>query len=302
MDASWVDFLPGSWKRIPAEALADSAARRGIRLFETPQAVIRIRVAGDGPITIVFVPDPPNVIEHYDGLFNLVTPWARAVCMEMPGFGFSRPKLGFRFTLAEGTQVVRSVLTGLGFGSYILAFSCTSAYVALKLAAECPDLVEKLLLIQAPSWSEEVKWAKRIDFDRGFLATPYFGQILMHLGKRMIARNWYQFAVANAAAIPSFVNPALQAIAHGGTFSLASGLQGFFKRAAPEFAEISQPALVLWGDADRTHRRTEKRSILDYVPHAQWEEFEDGGHFPELEQAERFVKVLYRFAMVGREA
>jgi len=56
--------------------------------------------------------------------------------------------------------------------------------------------------------------------------------------------------------------------------------------------------LVLWGLADRTHRRTDKRSILSYMPHARWVEFDSAGHFPELEEPERFREVLFRFLAV----
>ena len=51
--------------------------RPGVELIELSLARVRYRTAGGGPTTIVFVADPPNVVEHYDRLVELLTPVRR---------------------------------------------------------------------------------------------------------------------------------------------------------------------------------------------------------------------------------
>ena len=54
--------------------------------------------------------------------------------------------------------------------------------------------------------------------------------------------------------------------------------------------------MVVWGVADRTHRRTAKNSARTYFPEASWHEFPSAAHFPELEEPERFAALVREFA------
>jgi len=266
----------------------------GVRFVELPQATLRVRVAGTGPVALVIVPDPPNVIEHYDRLIALLAPHLRVVCCEAPGFGFSRPAPGFDFSPASQAASMAALLARLALGPYLLAFPCFAGLVAVQLAAEHPELVNGLVIVQTPAWSEALGWVRRID-RRGLLQTPWLGQLAMSFGKRRVARGWYRAALPPGADPAPFLAPALAAFERGGAYCLASAFQAACRTPAPRLGPVRQPALVVWGGADRTHRRTDKRSILAYAPHADWAEFEGAGHFPDLEQPERFRDEVLHF-------
>ena len=85
------------------------------------------------------------------------------------------------------------------------------------------------------------------------------------------------------------------AFARGACYCLASAFQAAAREMDPGLGSVRQPALVVWGEADRTHRRTDKRSILAYAPHADWAQFDAAGHFPDLEQPERYRDELLHF-------
>ena len=266
----------------------------GVRFVELPQATLRVRVAGTGPVALVIVPDPPNVIEHYDRLIALLAPHLRVVCCEAPGFGFSRPAPGFDFSPASQAASMAALLARLALGPYLLAFPCFAGLVAVQLAAEHPELVNGLVIVQTPAWSEALGWVRRID-RRGLLQTPWLGQLAMSFGKRRVARGWYRAALPPGADPAPFLAPALAAFERGGAYCLASAFQAACRTPAPRLGPVRQPALVVWGGADRTHRRTDKRSILEYVPRADWVDFAAAGHFPDLEQPERFRDELRHF-------
>ncbi len=266
----------------------------GVRFVELPQATLRVRVAGTGPVALVIVPDPPNVIEHYDRLIALLAPHLRVVCCEAPGFGFSRPAPGFDFSPASQAASMAALLARLALGPYLLAFPCFAGLVAVQLAAEHPELVNGLVIVQTPAWSEALGWVRRID-RRGLLQTPWLGQLAMSFGKRRVARGWYRAALPPGADPAPFLAPALAAFERGGAYCLASAFQAACRTPAPRLGPVRQPALVVWGGADRTHRRTDKRSILEYVPRADWVDFAAAGHFPDLEQPERFRDEVLHF-------
>jgi len=291
MNATWIDTIRLSLTQRQAARQWAQHTRAGIRYVELSSARIRVRIAGQGLTTLVFVADPPNVIEHYDALFDLLTPVARVLCFEAPGFGFSVPKRGYDFTLEQQTKAIVELLEAVQMGPYTLAFSCVAVYVALKVAEEYPHLVEKLVLMQAPSWAEEMLWGRRID-PNGWMRTPVIGQLAFPAQKRAVSQGWYNVAVGKIVPPSHFLPPCLQAFDHGAWYCLPSLMQGMFARKEASFGKVEQPTIILWGGVDRTHRRTDTRSVLRYVHKAPFITFERAGHFPELEEPERFVQLL----------
>jgi pimeloyl-ACP methyl ester carboxylesterase len=166
------------------------------------------------------------------------------------------------------------------------------AYLALLLAAREPALVERLLLIQAPSWREVASWTRRIDFrGRGHVARPWFGQLLVLAGKRQIAQRWF---TANASSesrsrLCAITRDSYRAGAH---FALASLVQAYFGGPSPDLGSPSQPAVIVWGEQDSSHRETDSRSMLEHVPHAEWVAFAGAGHCPEIEAPEQFATLI----------
>ena len=69
--------------------------------------------------------------------------------------------------------------------------------------------------------------------------------------------------------------------------------------ADPSFPPFSQPALAVWGMNDRSHRKSDKRSLLNIAPHALYVERENVGHFPEIEDPEWFEALLKEFLRDG---
>lgn len=262
----------------------------------TPGGRVRVRTSSapsSAPV-VVLACDPPNVVEHYDEVFELLGSEYRLICVEMPGFGFSRPAPGFRFGMEEYAEVVEHVMSELDISSAVLALSCVWSYVTLRVAARRPDLVRALILIQAPQWSEEVAWGRRID-STGIVRRPFVGQALMAARPRAVARRWYEWALPrghSAATATAFTAPADDALRRGAVFCLASVTQAWFGTGHFSQPPLEQPAVVLWGGEDRTHRHSSPDSALVYVHDGQMILDPDAGHFPELEHPHRLHDAL----------
>ncbi len=271
------------------------SGRAGLRMVAVPQGNVRVRVAGSGPQTVVFVCDAPAFIEHYDTLFTMLEDRYRIVCMELPGMGFSVPAKDFGFSLGEQAGAVEQVLRALGVAGCTLAFPCVNGYLALLLAQSAPDLVSRVVVLQTPSWEEEKRWALAIDFrGKGWVATPFLGQLIVASSQRMIARRWFAKALGDKADKAEFTARATAALDAGCSWGLASLTQSYFSAPAPIFVPISQPALVIWGTQDRTHESTNRDSLLQYFRDAESLTFADSGHSPELEQPALFAEHMTR--------
>ena len=261
------------------------------RKVDTPVGRVRVHDSGsDGP-GVVFVPDGPNVIEHYQQLIGLLSQRLRVVCFDMPGFGFSFPRSTYRHSLDQGARAVLCVLDALGIEKATLAFSCANGFYALRAAQVAPDRIAGLVLSQTPSLTAMRAWTDRVV--PWPLRVPVVGQIAAWSQRKKAAHGWYRIALPGATDARPFQEKALHALSDGACFCLAGVVQGLARENAVSVTGVATPCTMIWGPKDRSHKYTDPASLRECVPHAEILQFQDCGHFPDLEQPERFAEVLF---------
>lgn len=271
--------------------MESSNADGGYRFLDLKHAVVRVRVVGRGPETIVMVPDPPNVIEHHTPVIERLRSDFRIICFELPGFGFSFPKPRFMFTLDEVTDTMEELLDSLKVRQATISMACLGGFSAIQLAARRPDLVGRLVLSQIPSFPELRSWTRRKDVLH-LIKTPFVGQLLLTCARGLVARHWYRAALPQEGLVTNYATPTLHAFQRGACFCLASAFQSVQRGRQPKFEPVSQKTTVIWGSSDSSHEGTNPKSIFEHLPHATWIESPDSGHFPYLEDPELYVSVL----------
>ncbi len=201
------------------------------------------------------------------------------------------PHRTFGFTPADYARTLRELLHALRLEPYTLAFECMGVYGALAVAAAEPTLVERLFLMQAPAWSEQRQWVETVD-PRNLLRRPVVGQLIVPFVKHRLTDVWYKMALSDRAQVPNFAALAHESYHHKAGYCLASLLSVWYNAPTFSVETVTQPTLVVWGNGDKSHAKTDKRSTLTYLTNANYEEWNDAGHFPELEQPDRFVQKL----------
>jgi pimeloyl-ACP methyl ester carboxylesterase len=239
---------------------------------------------------VVFVPDGPNVIEHYDVLIGLLSQRLRVVCFDMPGFGYSFPLRSYEHSLDQGARAVLGVIDNLGIKKATLAFSCANGFYALRAAQLAPERIANLVLSQTPSLTAMHAWTSRVI--PWPLRIPVVGQICAWLFRRKAAHTWYGIALPRTTAPKPFQDKALDALSGGSCFCLASVVQGLAHESMDSLGSVATPCTMIWGAKDRSHRYTDPMSLRELVPKAEIVHFEDCGHFPDIEQPERFAALL----------
>jgi pimeloyl-ACP methyl ester carboxylesterase len=283
-----------SWLASLARRGADQGGR-WLRCTHLVTQVGSVRVFDSAPgqdnlPVVVFVPDGPNVIEHHAGLFKLLTPHLRVVCFDMPGFGFSAPQANYTHALDQGAAAVLDVLDQLEIARALLAFSCANGFYALHAAKVAPQRIIGLVLCQTPSLSTMSAWTERaVPWP---IRTPVLGQVIGWLTRRNTANIWYQIALPLNTDKAPYQSTAKTALDTGGCFCLASVVQGLSRASLQDVLGVTVPCTMVWGSLDHSHKHTDPSSLLKDVPHAEIVTFSDAGHFPELEQTERYAALL----------
>jgi pimeloyl-ACP methyl ester carboxylesterase len=285
--------------------------RAGIRILDLPGARVRVRIAGRGDATLVFACDMPNVVESYDEIIRLLGDHYRIVCWEQPGFGFSYPSAGFEFTLASYVSVMIAMLETLELGPYTLVSPCQNVYQALMVADQRPELVQRLVLMQAVRWRDMfgfADWAiSRFVFAGAFIPvfgkeivrTPYLGQLLWAGIEAQIARRTHPHVIYRAnerqERFKQISDPLYAAHEHGACACFASAYQRYFDPNV-YIPTAVQPTLILWANADQGHAQSNPKALLEYAPHARWIEIPDTGHHLDLENPEAVAKAIREFS------
>ena len=243
-------------------------------------------MGGSGP-TVVVATDPPNSLEHHAEQLARLSRHRRVLCLELPGFGGSTPPSGFDFSPASTAALLIALLEREG--PAVLSFSCVAGLAAVEAAGRRPDLVRGMVLAQVPSLSAARAWAKRLD-TQGLLRTPFLGQTLVRAARAPLARSWYRAALPKGADAEPWIARTLEAYREGADYCLASALQSLGE--ATPLAPTSVPAVLLWGQADRTHRSTDPEALRESLPQLRVERLEGIGHFPDLEALDQFERAL----------
>jgi pimeloyl-ACP methyl ester carboxylesterase len=264
------------------------------RIYKGKHSFIRYRVAGTAGPTLVISPDPPVMIEHYNELIDRLTNSGyRVIIFEMPGFGFSLPKLGFNFRLESITFDIVSLLTQLDIGPYFLMFPCVPGFVAVHIADRFPNLIAGLVLVQLPNQQQAYAWRDLRD-PKGILQTPVIGQVALQILKKRRMKDWYAASLGNKDMVRAFTETSTCGLNHGACFCLASGFQRLLNDL-PEWKPLDKPTLILWGGIDKTHKHTNMSSTKELVVNATYIEMMGSGHFPDLEESEKVIEFLNDF-------
>lgn len=275
-----------------AASLARDPALRHGRFIDTAAGRVHVTDSASGDDDrpcIVFTPDGPNVVAHYQHLITLLAPRFRVVCFDMPGFGFSLPAADYAHSLDQGARVVLAVLDQLQIGRATLAFSCANGLYAIRAAQLAPARIDSLMLTQTPALAAMQAWAYRM-IPRP-LRVPVAGQLITWLARRKLAQLWYRSALPAGTDSAVFQETVRRSFDAGGCFCLAGVVQGLLRETSlttlPDL-----PCTLIWGNLDRSHRATPPESLRDCLPQAEIVQFGDCGHFPDLEQPDRYAQEI----------
>lgn len=267
------------------------ATHPSIKMLKLSTGKIRILDTKEGKETILIIPDGPNIIEHYFSLVDKLKKSFRVIIFDLPGFGFSTHKGDYDYSFQKTNQLIVELLSVINLPKVNLVFPCAGGFYGLAFTQAFPEKVNHLLLIQTPSLGEMKKWTQRIV--PNYLKKPYLSQVIMPFVENKFAENWYDYALPKEVDGSAYKSVALKGIKDGGSFCLCSLTQGLTEEMDTDLSiDVSIPLTLVYGTKDFTHKGTNFESILQYHEKADLIAFEQCGHFPDLEQEDKFVKLL----------
>lgn len=259
-------------------------------IISTDFGKVRVFDTKENKPVILSVPDGPNVIEHHENLILKLSKDYRVVCFEFGGLGKSYPNSNYDYSFDRSSRLIINVMDILKIEIATFCFSCSNGFYAIKAAELFPERVERLFLSQTPSITAMLSWTDQNI--PNILRYPIIGQIVNSFSEKKLTKVWYKYALPKEIDHSDYIKTAISSLENGGCFCLSSLVQGLEKESMSKLNVLEVPATIIWGKKDYTHRKTDNKSILEHLPNCEIIEFENCGHFPELEDTNRYVGLL----------
>ncbi|GHF77432.1 pimeloyl-ACP methyl ester carboxylesterase [Amycolatopsis bartoniae] len=260
------------------------------------------RTPGSDEATAVYVHGLGGSSTNWTDLAALLSPFASGISVDLPGFGFSEPVEGFRFSLDEHADELGRFVEGLGAGPVHLLGNSMGGAVVLLLAAKRPELVRSLTLI-SPAMPDRRPDPRRLSDPLMALAyLPVIGRgvrkRLASLSARERAEQVIKLCFADPDAFPAHRLDELveehnaRAELKWANAAMAASTFGIFRTwfargAASLWAvapQVRVPSLVVWGTQDKVISVRRAARTANALPRARLLVLPRTGHVAQMER------------------
>ena len=212
----------------------------------------------------------------------------KAYALDFWGFGESG-KQGGGFTVQDYIEMVDQFMDRLGIEHAPIIGHSMGGTVSLGLAIEHPERVQKVAVVGSPVVGDGLALFLRLAARRSLASLAYQVPHALPLGVRVLSpllardwKTWYRMFARDLSrtTLESF------------HYSIAS-LRKTDLRS--RLKDIHVPALGVYGRVDRIVDPGQGEVLVQWAPLAEIRYFEHSGHFPMLDEPERFHQTLYEF-------
>ena len=220
--------------------------------------------------------------------------------IDLKGFGQSPKPRDDRYSITEQADLVYQIIleqdlrnltvVGNSYGGAV------SLLLAIRLCAENPNRLSKLILIDSAGYNKSIPWYVTL------LRTPIIGWLLVHLAsnktlaKTVLNESYYNDALITSAEIDAYASPlgmknGKYALLKAAKQAIPEGFEGWIAK----YPTISVPTLILWGEFD-TVIPLEIGEMLDAaIPCSQLTTIPNTGHVPQEETPIPTIELIKDF-------
>jgi pimeloyl-ACP methyl ester carboxylesterase len=253
----------------------------------------------DDPLPIVLLHGTSDSLHTWDGWAATLVTRRRVIRFDLAGFGLTGPAADGDHSVPRHVRQVLAVLDNLGVQRAVLGGNSLGGHVAWAAALAAPQRVAKLVLVDASGHAlppQEVPVALRL------ARVPGVRDLLSYF----LPRGMVLASLRNVYGDASKVTPALvdryydMALRAGNRRALAHRVVDISPDPSARIRSLDLPTLILWGGRDRLTPLAAGRRFADDIAGSRLVVFEELGHLPHQEDAQRTVRELLRFLDGGQ--
>jgi pimeloyl-ACP methyl ester carboxylesterase len=219
----------------------------------------------------------------------------RVYALDFFGFGESGNQ-GEDFSVDNFTQLVSQFMDRMGIIRVPLIGHSMGGTVSLKTAIAFPEKVVKVGVVGSPIVGSSLSALLKVAAFRGWVNLAEnvpFVYNAFQAGFRPFIKGYSHFIARDGKMLGQMLSDDAGKLAFAPFFESIGTLRETDLR--PLLHQIGIPVLGIYGKKDVIVDPDQHAVLKQYLPHSQIEWFEQSGHFPMLDEADRFHDVLRAF-------
>lgn len=282
---NWHDDLPAA-RVIQQYAFPDS------KFMSVDGMEIHYRISGKGD-PILLLHDAQSSLNTWSGWTEKLSEKQQVVSVDLPGFGLSAPHPQGSYSAFMYASFLDSFLQKLNLKKVSIAGCGLGAQIAWQFAAESPQRVDKLILLDAPGFED--KSSSWIDW---LASTPVINRVLW----KVTPRSFVRLSLVDVWADDARVTDTL--VQRHFDLSLLPGhRKAFTDRASVRdnrppidlIERISAATLILWGAEDTRISPEHAYDFHKRIRGSLIKIYRNTGHWPQEENPEQSAQDVQAF-------
>ena len=213
----------------------------------------------------------------------------RIVSFDFPAHGLTGPAPDGQYTQAAYAKVVEAVVDKLGLTRFVLAGNSMGGGVAARFAADHPDRIAGLILVDA-SGAEYPEGERKTPLLLRLVRLPVIRDIAASITPRSLIAASLDGAVSvKAVNTPAAIDRYWELLRYPGNriATIERFAQGYAAVPQADLARIAAPTLILWGREDRFIPVASASWFSAALPHSRTIIYDGVGHLPMEEVPDR---------------
>jgi len=245
-------------------------------------------------IPIVLIHGTGSSLHTFDVWTDNLKTSNRVIRMDLPAFGLTGPFPDRNYAIAHYTSFLKDFLTALKIKKCILAGNSLGGQIAWNFTLEQPDMVQKLILIDAagyPTISKSVPIAFKLG------QTPVLNKLLTYITPRFMVRAsienvYFDTSKVTDTLVERYFELTLRA---GNRQAFVDRLRRSSDTNYTNIKYIKQPTLILWGAQDLLIPVENAHKFHEYLPNNTLVILDGTGHTPMEESPVESLEFVTKF-------
>lgn len=249
----------------------------------------------DSLLPVVLLHGTGSSLHTFEAWTNELKFQRRIVRMDLPAFGLTGPFPDKDYTIDHYVDFIQHFLVSKGIKKCILGGNSLGGNIAWQFAIKYPQMVDKLILIDAagyPMVSKSAPIAFRV------ARMPVLNRLITFITPRFMARASVENVYADKSKVwDELVDRYFElALREGNRQALVDRMQmPLDSTAYPKIKTIQQPTLVLWGEQDMLIPVSVAERFHEDLPNDTLVIMKNVGHVPMEESPKESLRIVISF-------
>jgi len=262
---------------------------------------VSYRTGGEGPL-LVLIHGITSSSASWEPVLPALADHFEVLAPDLLGHGQSDKPAG-DYSLGSHACLVRDLMLTLGYESGTIVGHSLGGGIAMQLAYQFPELMDRLVLVSSGGLGREVSlFLRAVTLPGAELVLPLIASQAVLQAGEAVARAFGRLGLQAGSDLGEMARGiaslndvgARRAFVHTARSVIDVGGQRVDARDRLYLAE-AVPSMLIWGEGDPIIPAAHGVRAHELMPGSRLELFEGGGHFPHLDDGTRFTRLLREF-------